>query len=533
MSLGVTPAVGYFGNLTRGAIASSCTTTVVDNSGSNDSDNGSSNSSTLGSGEASLESFELNDDEDEVAEGDSEVVAVIEFDVEDGDARIERLDLSFDSSSITSSGEDEPWDAFDEVRLLVDGDEIASADVTDEDDWLDEDGPVYTFRFSGLDYTVMEGDMAEIEVEITANDHVDDAGTNAEWEIFVDSDDVRAIDGEGINQYTGNSSETVTFEIVSEGEGDDLDLESSDDEIDEDTIILDTDDQTEAPIFAFVLSADDSDNDIEINEIEINIEISSATGSIEDIAKDFWIEIDGEKIDAENYNDDNSTTTLTFDVDGDVTIKDGDEVEVVLYVDFKEMESDSDYQGVTIVATVDGADVEAEGRDEIKTSDVDGSAEGEEQTLRSQGIDVEVVSVDADSTGTDDTIGKFSFEVDISAIGETAWVELSAVRGTTTDDFGFEVLILDGNNSVITTGTTTFSFDSDRSPSNSDRVRVADKQTEGFEITVFFEAETAGTYKALLHSVNFNDNDNDGDSVETLTPATDYRTQATYVETIN
>jgi len=540
MSLGVTPAVGYFGNLTRGAIASSCTTTVVDNGGSDDSDsddsdNGSSNSSTLGSGEASLESFELNDDEDEVAEGESEVVAVAEFDVEDGDVKIERLDLTF---ATNTNEENEPWDAFEEIALWVNGDRMVSEDVSDEDDWIDEDGP-YVFRFSGLDYVVMDGDTAEISIQITAADSVDGADdTGAEWTIYINGNGtsdggIRVIDGEGIYQYIGDIDEEVTFDIVAEGEGDDLEVKTSNDEIDENTIILDDDDDTDAPIFAFVLSADDSDNDIEIDEIKIDVEISSTTGSIEDLVNDFWIEIDGEKIDAENYNDDISTTTLTFDVDGDVTIDAEDEVEVVLYVDFKEMESDSDYQGVTIVASLDGEDVEAEGRDEIKTSDVDGSAEGEEQTLRSQGIDVELVDSSVNSTyntdNTSESYGTYVLEIEVAAIGETLYIPTTAAFSeTASTTLGASYIFENASGVAYTSGTTTESFvrKSGGTVQSNGNVRINDGSSAVFELTVTLDPAAQGQYRAQLISVGFDDNNVDtlADTTVSATPASDFET---------
>lgn len=516
---GVAPAAGYFGPVTKAKVDSMCVTT--DDMG----DDSDSSSSTLGSGEATIKNFDLNDDQDEVAEGNSEVIGVIEFDVEDGDVMLERIDITLTPSDTPT--EDDAWDAFDEIALIVDGDEIASEDVSSKSDWKEDDSP-YEFRFSGLDAVFMDGDSVEIEIEITANDSVDDAGTDAEWELSIESDDMRLVDGEGINQYVGDGS-SVTFDIVSEGADDDLELQSSDDEILEDTIIVATDDKETAPIFAFLLDANDSDNDIDINEIEIDVVLSSSTAQIGDLVNDFYIEVANETIDADAWSSSaTGTLTLTFDVDGDVTVDADSEEEVVLFAEFEEMESDSALQGVTITASLDTDQVDAEGADDVTLggSDIDGEA----QTIRSQGIVVSTTS-DADSTGTDNTIGEFTFDVNVAAYDENAYVELAATRGTTESDTGFNVVILDGSNDVVTTGTTTFSLDSEKDATSNDRVKVSDGSDVDFTVTVYFEAATAGSYKALLYSVNYNDTDADADTQEVSSPESDYRTTSTYVET--
>jgi hypothetical protein len=422
---GIVPPAGYFGPLTRSSVESMGTTAPVaglpagcsSTAGFSSTtgvrcDSGSSSSPVLGSGEASLESYDLDEEEDEIREGQSEVVAIAKFDVEDGDVEIQRVDATFTFEG-AGDADDEPWDVFEEITLIVDGSEVASVDASDEDEWLSDDEP-FVVRFSGLDIIVEEGETAEIEISVVARDNVDGADDgDAEWEISIADEGIRAIDGEGIYQYIGDEDIVAAFEVVSEADGDDLNLESSDDEIEEDTIILDESDNTEASIFAFVLSADDSDTDIEINDIEIGVEVSA--GEIGDFVRDFWIEIDGETIDAETYNNNVASTTLTFEVDGDVVIDAGDEVEVVLYAEFRSMDSDSALQGETIVASVDADQIEAEGADDV---DVDGSGvDGEEQTLMTAGIYAEFVS-EAFTSETDEANGMIKIVFELTAVGD-------------------------------------------------------------------------------------------------------------------
>ena len=164
-------ADGIVGPMTGNALAQASTTVIVIPTGNDlpegctstsgyssttgeKCDEGTSNGDfpTTGGQEASLESYSM-DSEDDAEEGQEAHVATIEFDVEDGDVKIERLDLTFVEDA--GNTEDEPWDAFDTLTLMVDGDEIASEDISDEDDWNRDNSP-FVFRLTGLDYVVEE-----------------------------------------------------------------------------------------------------------------------------------------------------------------------------------------------------------------------------------------------------------------------------------------------------------------------------------------------------------------------------------------
>lgn len=129
---GISPAAGYFGPITRAKVNDMGGTTS----------GGSTSGGTLSGDEASLEDFNSKSgDDDNVDENGSAEVAVFDFDVEDGDARVERVDLSFDPATLND--EQNPWDTFDTISLLIDGEEVASEDVSDEDEWLENDTEPY------------------------------------------------------------------------------------------------------------------------------------------------------------------------------------------------------------------------------------------------------------------------------------------------------------------------------------------------------------------------------------------------------
>ncbi len=522
-SVGISPAAGYFGPITRAKVAMEGTPS---NPGNDDDDNDSDNGDLSG-GEASLEQFDLSAGNDsDVEEGASAEIAEIEFDVEDGDVSIDRIDLSLVADS--GNEESDPWDSFDSLRLLVDGDEIGEADLSDEDNYLDED--TGTLRISGIDYVVREGETVTIAVEVTAQNSVDGADADAaEWTINVEDDGIRATDAEGIQQYVGVDTDTVDFSIEVEGDGEELNVSSSNDDPESDTFeVLDNGKSDPASIFVFDLEAEESD--IEIDTVQIAVE--TGTADVNDVVSEFTLEIDGEEFDDWSFADldDGATTTATieFDIDGDYTLDADSEVSVVLIAEFKAANG-TNYatSGETILASIATGAIDGEGADDVTS---DGSATGDEHTLAIAGLTAELSSKESDTSGDNDTVGEYTFVVDVTAFEEDAFIELAASRGTTTNsDVGFSVAIFDGSNALVTTGTTTFSVTADEDEDNNNFVEVGNGDTVQFTVEVFFDAATSGTYRAQLYSVNHNDTAANEDTVFQLVPESTYRSASEYV----
>lgn len=511
---GITPAAGFYGPVTAAKVNS----WVM--GGSN---NGNNNSNDLSGGEASLESFDFSaGDDSDVEEGASGEIAEIEFDVEDGDVQVNRIDLALVADS--GNDEEDPWDTFESLRLLVDGKEVGEVDLSDEDEYLDEDEG--TVRLSNLDLIVKEGDTANIVVEVTAQNSVDGADTDdANWTINVEDDGIRATDAEGIEQYIGVDTEEVDFSVEVEGDGEELNVSTSSSDPESETLKVEDDAKSDQyTIFVFDLEAEESD--VELDQITL---VATTSGTTTNIISDLVLEIDGEEFDDWSYVTSSATTTksIVFDIDGDFTIDADSEVEVVLKAEFKAANVTNYSSGATIAVGITGGAVEGEGADDVDST---GSASGDAHTLATEGIMVELDTKSADSTGTDDKVGEFTFVVDVTAFEEDAFVELAATRGTAESNTGFNIVILDGNNSVVTLGTTTFSIESDEDETSNDRVEISQNDTVQFTVTAFYTANTAGSYKARLYSVNHKSTDADADTQFLLVPESTYRTAATYIE---
>lgn len=496
-AVGISPAAGYFGPISKAKLAAAPSTPGDDN----DSDNGSGD---LGSGEASLEAFDISSgDDSDVKEDDSAEVAEIEFDVEDGDISLDRVDLAITSDTST----EDPWDVFEEVRLLVDGDEIASKNLSDEDEYLDEDAG--TFRLSGIDFIAKDGDTVKIVVEVTTQNNVDNDAFDA-WNINVLSEGIRATDGEGIQQYIGDTEE-VSFDVVEAGDDDSLDVNTSSDDPNATTLKVEDNSKSELySIFAFDLES--GDMDIDIDKVTL-----TATGSValSNLVDDYILEIDGQEFDDWSYVSGASASTtreIEFDINNDFTLDADSEVTVVLMAKFK-----ANATG-TISAAIYEDSVEGEGGDDILS---DGEAEGETHTLSLAGviIDADGFSFTKATQGDNDTIGVFELEFEVEAFEEDFYITDNAALASTTPTNGVEFLVEGG---TATTVTSTLSSTGDEDSAGVFTIKKGTSET--FTLTVTVDAASAAQFRVVLNSVWSSQTNTGLSGVEKTLEETDFRT---------
>ncbi len=463
-----------------------------------------------GGEEASLEDFNL-DSEDDAEEGKEAHVATIEFDVEDGDIMIERLDLTF-ADMTSGTADDEPWDVFETLTLMVDGDEIASEDIDDEDDWKEDNDP-FVFRLSGLEYVVEEGDTAEIEVYLTAQDNVDDI-TNADWDIYVDTNGIRGVDTAGITQYIGDASDKVSVEIEAEGGDEDIKIKSSNNDLDSSLLKVDEDEEEWYEVFLFELEAEE--NDITVDELEVEVILTNVDYNT--AINDMKVEMNGNEVDDFDVYDVEDTNRngvsdggenafdylevyVVFDIDEEFEIDGDDEEEVTVSVEFKKADQDNDgtTDGVFDTTTVKTIQVGARSVDGEGVDDVDDTStlNGKVHTLtftsaEITNIDWAITESQNSANGTID----FFFTVDNSDSDEDFDVEIASILDTVggatfqdtagtpeTGDFG--VLSRVTGDSVTPIGTTGFTVD--------------EGDTVGFRVR--YTANAAGTYEVSISEV--------------------------------
>ncbi|MFA7193556.1 MAG: hypothetical protein WC087_01420 [Candidatus Paceibacterota bacterium] len=512
-SVMISPAAGYFGPVTRAKVAGDCTTTTTTTT--------TTTSGSLNGEEARLSSYDRENSysNEDLEEGETAKVFAAEFEVEDGDVSIDRVDIRLES--VTETLEDEPWNQIESIALFINGDEVDSMDVDSEDDWSREDSTetpttsrAYEVRFAGLDTVVEEGDDALIEVEVTTSDSIDDSDLTQSWKIWIPTDGIRAVDGKGIDHYEGSNTESTEFEIEAADAGD-VTIRSSDDDLDASILVVDTDDNSGPfEVFRFEIDNDDS-ADVLLNTLTI---IASTTDDdVEDVVIDLTIEIDGQEFDYDTASTTAGVGEYTFDFEdnGDeIELEKDSRIEVVVMAEFNSTGSsfanfDNGESVQFGVGKINGSDfgtnaLTAEGAANGDSSVVSGTQEGATHTLRTTGIVVEGVSEgsslreNVDTTLTDNE-GIYTFEIRITALEEDAWI-YDSVSTTSSSTAGFVATV---TGSTFTGTSSARISDTSADVETNDRYKVAEGTSETFEIIVELDPGTTGQYGLELDSINF------------------------------
>lgn len=523
MANGISPASGYFGPITMAKVNSqmSTTSTGTGSTGSTGSTTGST--SDLSGGEASLEDYDALSkySNEDLEEGDTAMVFASEFTVEDGDARIERIDVRFEAT--TETAEDEPWNQIESVAIYINGEEVDSMDVDDEDAWSRESSEfspassrAYDIRFSGIDEVISEGDDVEIEIEVTASDSIDDSDLPQSWTVTIPENGIRAIDGSGIDQYTGDDGEYKEFTIEAAEDGD-VTIRESDDDLDASILVVDEDDK-KGPYEVFRFEIDNDENaDVLLNTLVILA--STSDSDIDTVIADLMIEIDGEE-----FSYDTASTTAgnvgeyTFDFednDDEIPVAEDETIEVVVKAEF--LKRSGNYSdgtqvqfGIGKVNSVNyGAiGLTAEGDSTGDASAVSGRQESAVHTLRTEGIVVEGVSesatVDQAEFSGDIEKGIFEIEVEITALEEDAYIQ-DSVSTSASSGAGFVVSITD--NGVAFIGTTTaYISEESSSTETANRHKIPEGTSDTFTIRVELDptgASAGKSYGVSLDKIRF------------------------------
>ena len=575
--LGLVNPTTFFGNSTRAQANALCVSAPAMDMGDmdgdmdgdmgdmdgdmdgNDDDDDSDNSNRDLSGSADLDTYEIEDAEDDEIEENEEDAPVAEIDIEfeNGDALIEQIELGFELVSGQTGADEDQWDTFETVSLWLDGDKIAELDVDDEDDWEGSDENELTF--SGLDIFAEEDEEITIIVAVTTQDGIDfdNSDNSNEWVVTIGTsslgddtvsinDGLRFEDGSGfIDEDEPTGTDETTFEIEEEGAEDELDVRASSLDPDSTTLQLEDDEDTSHVIFAFELDAEDSDSDIEFDQIVIDITISSGTLSDFIDGGDSRLLVDGQELETEDESVVGSTVVFDFD-SGDFILEEGTSIDVELELEFNSLAAGD--EGVTISASLAGntTKIDAEGRDDL--TDIEGSATGEEHTLRTaglifnttfeggDGLDEEFeIRENSDATSADDQ-GEFEFTFEVTAFDDDAYVNDMVAEASTSADvlaamagIGILVFDADGNATSTTAGFNAVIADSTAEQESSGRYRIDEGEAETFTVRAVVNPDTAGFFSVQLFGVAFSSTDQDPTEFQEATPLNDFETEEEFI----
>lgn len=496
---GISPAVGYFGPMTRAAVnaeAGSTTGTPTTPGGTTGGLQGGA-----GSIETSIMSSINNE---KVGEGESDVeVLGVEVEADDAsDVELTAVRVVFARDTATATR----FEKFaDEVSIMLDGDVVATLDA---DEFTRSNS--YTKTIS-LDKgaIIRRGDTGELVVAVSGARTIDSGNQDKTWTVKIDTIRFRDADGATVSESGLNHQRTMTFTSFATSASATLKLSLTNgaDDINDARVIDidDLDDTDNVEILAFTLEAK-GNSDLLVDEIPV---LLTATGfDLEDGIVAVRLLADGVEIGSETIADGaGATEVVTFD-DLDFTIDSGDKVNFTVEVDLASV-ADGLANGNTLRAQITADEledmvIELESGDDLATNKRSGTASADAHGLYEAGIKVKFVSADArvsytgDISNTNDhDRGTFTITFDVTAFDSDVYLDRTAIAALGGGGGTYQDLSLDSGAGTVT-GTVS---SSNATTAATETYRIPEDQTRRFTITAVAVPTEDGFFAVRLDSV--------------------------------
>jgi peptidoglycan hydrolase-like protein with peptidoglycan-binding domain len=456
--LGVTPATGYFGAITKAAVvayqaANKLPTTgyvgqltravlnyvapsVPSTPATPSTPSTSSNDLDGTDGEISDVNELSSYNNEEVGEGEEEI-KVAGFEVEsskDGDIQIKSVKIEL---SATSSGQSDNIDDYiTGLTVWMGSTKVGAADVEDFNE--ESTNGVWSKTISLKDAVVKADKTVKFYVSLDAAntfDSSDISGADMDLRLV----NIRYTDGSNVTTTDDSSGEigfSVPVNFVDFSTAADIELKVSLDSSSPDAavVLVDEEDNTDEIVLLKGKIKIDGDSDVLVDELPITL--TASTGTVASVTNNVTLSIDGEEY-SESVNSSASSATTTFD-NLDLTLTAGKTYTFTIMADINDIETGSFDEGTSLTASMTGTnvdyiDAEDEEGDQLDdSSEKSGTAVGEAQTFYSSGIVVTVNDVRSEidkNDSTDDDSITYTVELTIEAFGDNAYVS----HATTTD----------------------------------------------------------------------------------------------------
>jgi fibronectin-binding autotransporter adhesin len=367
-SAGISPAVGFFGPLTRGKVnALGCPT---GNGGGT-----VSTGSLSGNGRLTNESS-LGDTTSDIKEGDSATKVVgVSFDATDGDVAVQRVDATITIGGTTGSSNLDKY--VSTVAVYMNGTKLGSMDASAGD----KNGRVWTFRFSGLNGVIKSGQTGNIYVEVTPISSVGTLEAANTLTAAIPNDGVRAVGSDGISDtYVSHNTTgwTSTFTVTSATIGTLTVTSGSDNPVAGQIAVASS---TTSGVTLLTFNAKAKNQDVTINDLVASF--GTSDNNLNDVVQTVKL-MKGSTVLKSKTLTIGAYGTVTFDNVNQTISKDS----TASYSIVADLKGDTAYpDGTTLIAstTVSGWDVSDSNGDTVTPS---AAAIGNTQTLTATGISV-------------------------------------------------------------------------------------------------------------------------------------------------
>ncbi len=380
---------------------------------------------------------------EEVGEGQDDV-KIVGFEVEatnDGDISIRSAKLSFTITN--ASGSDNLDDYIDGASIWMGSTKVGSADA---DEFSEGASGVWTKTVTLSNPVVKADETEKFYVTVDASGSFDSGDIDSE-SFTADVDNLRFVDGSGVvttedGYDLGSMDVPVSFVSFSTAADTELKITAASDSPDAGIVMVDdTSDTDNVSLLKGKIKVEGT-SDVLVDELPITI--TTSADSLSAVASTLTLKIGGEEYTESvgaNCSTDCATVqtaTVTFD-NLDFTIDSEDTVEFEILADINDIENTgvtaTDFdEGDTLLASLTSTnrgeiDSENEEGDQLTSSEKTGTATGEAQELRSNGIQLTLVSATAsssNSTTNDQDTATFTIKFKVTAVGDSVYVSTVA-----------------------------------------------------------------------------------------------------------
>ncbi|MDQ3014421.1 MAG: peptidoglycan-binding protein [bacterium] len=549
-SVGIAPAAGYFGPITRAYLANmggtpgpvtgtpgcpagamynymtgaKCTTTPgTPTPPATDALRG-----TDGSISDVNELSQYNNEE--VGENQKDV-KVLGFEVEttnDGDIALRSIKVSFDPAGNGTGDSDDLEDYISRVKVWKGSTMVGSADA---DDFSEDSNDIWTRTITLTNSVVRADDTEQFVISVDGVNSLDSGDIDSDsW--TVDVENIRFVDGSGVTTTeTGYDLDgmDVGIDFVTFSASADTKLKITTDSSSPEAgiVVVDDSDNTDDIVLLKGKIEVEGNSDVTIDELPITFTstgaaVASTTGTVK------------LKIGSKNVSETMSITvgattgTVTFD-NLDFDISAGQTVSFTVLANINDIEANDFDEGDTLTASLTASnrevmDVENEENDQLTSSEKSGTATGEAQEFRTNGVSVSLVSattaVTSGNSANDDT-GTFTIKFKVTAVGDTVYVSTLADATTSGVTSGKTSVVVDRAGTATVGGVSAVLINTTDTDLNAAGLyEIEEGESETFELTASAQLPAAGSsglYRAVLGGISWTTDGTDATPNNTYT----------------
>lgn len=488
------------------------------------SDNGSDNGSSSLDGDfgtiASITTLSQYSDE-EVGEGESDV-KIAGFEVKasnEGDIMITAIKLRFDPTGNTGSTRLDRY--VDRVTVWMGSKEIGSADA---DDFTKNSDDTYSRNIPLKNAIVRSDDTEKFYVTVDAQNNLDSGDistTNDSWTVGIDN--IRYEDGSGVVTTDSDSLPTdidwhstgdgISMDFVDFGTAADTEFKISkdSDSPEEGIVIVDDEDGKDNVTLLMGRFRLTGNSDVVLDELPVTFTVGGGY-LLSDMASNLTLVIDGEEYtESSATTSGGATSTIVFDnLDFDMSA--GDSVDFEVRADVNG--TDEFGEGGTLLASItsdnrSAIDLENEEEDQVADSDKTGSAIGEAQEFRSEGVMLSLVgSPTAVAGGQDSTTGTFTIKFKVEAVGDDVYV------GTVANSSKYTFAVQDSSQSATSGGVSAVITNqggngNSTSTTSGGNWKINEGTSASFTLTLSRADGAAGLFRGVLSGLYWTTSDTD------------------------